>query len=279
MLKKLLSDENWDFNYNLISVYSHIDKSALEEEKFELEEESKLSIEENQIVKKVQFANIKTKPQNVLQGFAYLLTDIFANTEDFDMRKVQKKEKAKQEEEIKAALMKAKASSPARKLKRHQSPARIRELQKKKARRGKEREERRQKLLETRSYPVYKLIRIKSGITNVPSILVDAPFLSSEIDEARLRILNREYFINKELEELERLLDEEDIELFDPKDSNEVDVGKVIKEDKLEGLVHPKQRCQGGVWFVAEDFPIVLSKYIIYHDILHFPYKVLLDDT
>ena len=197
-------------------------------------------------VKKVQFVGTKAKPVNVIQGFGYLLTDIFANSEDFDMRKVQKKEKQRQEEEIKNALIRAKASSPARKLKRHQSPARIRELQKKKSRRSKEREERRQKLLEIRSYPVYKLIRIKSSIAGAPALSVDAPFMSSEIDEARLRMLNREYFLNKELEELERLLDEEDIELFDPKDSNEVDIGKVIREDKLEGLLLPKQRCQGG---------------------------------
>lgn len=294
-LKGLLSDESWEQNFHLISVYCNFEKnpaipsmSYIEEEDEDKEKDKEKSIsaeEANKSAKdseihgkKVQFAQ-KSKPINIVQGFSYLLTDIFANTEDFDMRKVQKKEKARQEEDVKNALIKAKASSPARKLRRHQSPARIRELQKKKAKRGKEKEERRQKLLEPRSYPIYKLIRIKTGVSGVPNLNVEAPFLPVEIDEARLRMMNKDHFLNRDLEELERLMDAEDIELFDPKESAEIDIGKVIKEDKLEGLAMPKQRCQGGIWFAAEDFPNALHEYFIYHEITHFPYKLHLDDT
>lgn len=279
-LKELLNDENWEMNHNIISVFCDIDPNSnviMEEEK---EQEKSITDPEDSFrspVKKVQFAP-KAKPANVLQGFNYLLTDVFSNPEDFDMRKVQKKEKQRLEEEVKNLLLKAKASSPARKLKRHQSPARIRELQKKKARRGKEKEERRQRLQEIRMYSTYKLIRIKSGVTGVPLVTAEAPFISVEIDEARLRLLNRDYFLNKELEELERLMEEEDIELFDPKDSNEIDVAKVLKEDRLEGLVQPKQRCQAGVWFAAEDFPSAFPNSIVYHEISHYAYKMTLDD-
>ena len=301
-LRGLLTDEQWEMNLNFIAVFCEIDTNHSipsnsyideEEEKIPKEQDKTFheaeegfkskghSARENTEVpgqsRKVHFAP-RPKPVGIVQGFGYLLTDLFANPEDFDMRKVQQKEKQRQEDEIKNLLLKAKASSPARKLKRHQSPARARELHKKRERRGKEKEERRQKRLESRNYPVYKLIRIKSGISGVPQITVEAPFNHSELDEARLRLLNREYFMNKELEELERLMDEEDIELFDPKDSNEIDVYKVIREDRLEGLVQPKQRCQAGVWFAAEDFPAALPKCMIFHEITHFPNKLSLDD-
>ena len=271
-LRLMLSDDNWEHNHNIISTYTRIDKdSAIHSASFIEEENSHKSIDEN--------AGPRAKKQlNVIQGFSYLITDVFANSEDFDMRKILKKEKQRQEEDIKNALMKARVSSPARKLKRHQSPARIRELQKRKARRGKEKEERRQKLLETRQYPVYKLIRVKSGVAGVPPLNVDSGFSGLEIEDARLKMMNREYFLNKELEELERLMEAEDVELFDAKDSNEVDVARVLKEDRLEGVLFPKQRCQGGVWFSAEEFPNSLNEYFIYHEISHYAYRMVLDD-
>lgn len=270
--KHLLSDENWEHNYNIVSVFTKIDKETnINAGSFIEEEHSQKSAEDQSQLKPKKFSN-------VIQGFSYLLTDIFANSEDFDMRKILKREKQKLEEDIRNTLMKAKASSPARKLKRHQSPARIRELQKRKARRGKEKEERRQKLLETRAYPVYKLLRVKSGISGAPLLSVDSGFSNTEIEDARVRLMNKEYFLNKELEELERLMEAEDVELFDPKDSNEVDVGKVLKEDRLEGVTFPKQRCQNGVWFASDDFPHALNEYFIFHEIFHFPYRMVLDD-
>lgn len=270
--KHLLSEENWEHSYNLVSVFTKIDKeSNLVTSSYIEEEHSQKSVEDHSHLK-------AKKVTNIIQGFLYLLTDIFANSEDFDMRKILKRERQRLEDDIRNTLMKAKASSPARKLKRHQSPARIRELQKRKARRGKEKEERRQKLLETRAYPVYKLLRIKSGVTGTTALSVDSGFNNAEIEEARVRLMNREYFLNKELEELERLMEAEDVELFDPKDSNEVDVGKVLREDRLEGVTFPKQRCQNGVWFSSDDFPQSLNEYFIFHEISHYPYKMVLDD-
>ena len=215
---------------------------------------------------------------NVIQGFGYLLFEVFSNPEDFDMKKVQKKEKVKHQEEIKASLMRAKATSPARKLKRHQSPARLREYQKRKSRREKEKEERRNKLLESKKCEIYKLMRVKTAVTNIPVLNIACPFLNSEIQEAKIRMLNKDFFVNKELMELEKLMEKEDIELFDPQDSGIMEESKEEEVQEIPELVQPFDRLAGGVWLSAEDFPCAFKNLSLYHETAFFPYKLVLDD-
>lgn len=228
--------------------------------------------------RRYSFNQNTTRPCHVLGGFGYLLFEAFANPEDFDMKKVMKKEKIRIEEEAKTALLRAKATSPARKLKRHQSPARLREYQKRKARREKEKEEKRQRLLELKVCPVYKLLKIKTAVTNIPVLNVDCGFLATEIDEARLRLLNQDYFQHKELNAFEKLMEEEDKELFDPRDSNIEESKHDEQVSNYDHLTQPNQRAQGGVWISSDDFPYAFSEFIIYHHINFYSYNHLLDD-
>jgi hypothetical protein len=220
----------------------------------------------------------RVRPCYVITGFGYLLFENFTNPIDFDMKKVQRKEKVKMEEEAKTAILKAKATSPARKLKKHQSPARLREFQKRKQKREKEKEEKRQKLLEVRTYPTLKLFKLKTAVTNVPVLNIVSPFQASEIEEAKLRILNREYFLHRDLEILEKQMEEEDKELFDPRESLLIEEFKKEEEKLPESLNYPLKRVSGGVWVTAEDIPYAFDEIIIYHQPFYYKYKLLLDD-
>ncbi|CAG9320735.1 unnamed protein product [Blepharisma stoltei] len=218
------------------------------------------------------------RPVHVLNGFGYLLYEAFSNPEEFDMKKVLRKEKVRIQEEAKTALLRAKATSPARKLKRHQSPARLREYQKRKARREKEKEEKRQKLLEVKLCQVYKFLRIKTAVTNIPVLTVDCGFSPQEIDEAKLRLLNQQFFQDKEVAAFERLMEEEDRELFDPKDSGIEESNQEESIINYDQLVQPPQRAQGGVWISSDDFPFAFTEFIIYHHISFYPHNMILDD-
>jgi len=309
MLKSLLSDEAWTSRTNIISVHCSLGKTpvipsnneistidvrtsgdfrlSVTKAKGQPDEESKLmrrryksSSERFREAagqalamftgKKVEFQK-RVLPCNVVPGFGYLLFEVFSNPEDFDLQKVRREEIYRTEDEFKTALAKARASSPARKLKKHQSPQRMRELQKRKGRREKEKDERRQKLLERAAHPVEKLLKVKTSVTNIPVLNVHCALTANEVNYALLQLLNREYFQQLEMQALEDLLEKEDRALFDA-DSHEEDfqLNLVPPEASISGLNQPLKRLRGGTWVNTEDFPNAFHELIIYHSPVSF---------
>ena len=309
MLKSLLSDEAWTSRTNIISVYCSLGKTPVIPSNNEIstvevrtsndirlsitkpkspgEEESKMMKRRYKTSserfreaaaqalgmftgKKIEFQK-RALPCNVVPGFGYLLFEAFSNPEDFDLQKMRREEIYRQEDEFRTALAKARASSPARKLKKHQSPQRMRELQKRKGRREKEKDERRQKILERTSHPVEKLLKVKTSVTNIPVLNVHCSLTANEVNYAILQLLNRDYFQNLEMQALEELMEKEDRALFDA-DSHEEDfqLNLVSAETSIPGLNQPLKRLRGGTWVNADDFPSAFHELIIYHNPLAF---------
>mmetsp|Transcript_8145 Transcript_8145/g.16035 ORF Transcript_8145/g.16035 Transcript_8145/m.16035 type:complete len:1346 (+) Transcript_8145:259-4296(+) len=218
------------------------------------------------------------RPCHVIPGFSYLLFEVFSNSSDFDMMKITRDEKLKIEEEARTALLRARAISPARKLKKHQSPARYRDLQKRKKRREKEKEERRAKLLEVKEYPVHHLLHVKTAVTNTPVLNIECIFAAGEVDDARVMHMNRQYYLQTEIETLERAMEAEDRELFDPPDdSEEIKVEEVMTYEE-PNLLRQLKRAAGGAWVASEDFTHVFDNVQVCFRPDSFPYKLVLSD-
>lgn len=318
LLKSLLSDDSWSNRTSIISVHCRLGKKPIIPSNEEIstvdvkvnadirlsitkpktpgEEESKMmrrryktSAEKFREAavqavsmftgKRLEFQK-KVMPCYVVPGFGYLLFQTFNNPEDFDLMKVRREEIFRIEDEMRTALVKARASSPARKLKKHQSPQRIRELQKRKGRREKEKDERRQKILEKTTHAVERLLKVKTSVTNIPVLNVHCTLTANEVDLAILQLLNREYFQQLEMQALEELLEKEDRALFDA-DSHDEDfqINLLPGEASIPGLNQPLKRLKGGTWVSADDFPYAFHELIIYHSPAAFQYRVEMIDV
>jgi hypothetical protein len=220
----------------------------------------------------------KKRPCHVIPGFSYLLFEVFSNSPDFDMIKITRQERLKIEEEARTALLRARAVSPARKLKKHPSAGRHRDLQKRMKRREKEKEERRTKLLEVKEYTVHHLLHVKTAVTNTPVLNIECIFTASEVEETRVIHLNRQYFLQNEIETLERAMEAEDRELFDPPDdSEEIKVEECQQYDE-PNLTRPLKRTGGGVWVSSEDFGHVFDNVQVCFRAESFPHRLVLTD-
>jgi hypothetical protein len=68
--------------------------------------------------------------------------------------------------------------------------------------------------------PQFQLLRVKTAVANVPVINIYSPFTRDEIIEAKLRMMNKEYYFEKEKDELEKKFVKEDREIFELNESS-----------------------------------------------------------